>query len=104
MVNDISKIGLKMISVQSNFFMGDPLCNGCYFMGQEGFERGGSKEFSRFLTIAKGSSGEVRCQLYIAYDLGYLDRVVFERLINEVSEVSRMIAGLIKYLRSKEGK
>ena len=44
----------------------------------EGFERGSQKEFSRFLRMAKGSSGEVRSQLYVALELGYLDLADFE--------------------------
>ncbi|EAU54538.1 four helix bundle protein [Mariprofundus ferrooxydans] len=68
----------------------------------EGFERGGAKEFSRFLTIAKGSAGELRCQLYIATDQGYLDMAQSGKLISEVSEISRMIASLIRYLRSNK--
>ena len=42
----------------------------------EGFERGGDKEFLQFLAVAKGSCGEVRAQLYIAVDQGYLARFV----------------------------
>ena len=38
----------------------------------EGFERGGDKEFLQFLAVAKGSCGEVRAQLYVALDQGYL--------------------------------
>ena len=64
----------------------------------EGFERGGTKEFAQFLAIAKGSAGEVRAQLYIALDQGYIDRDQFEELINEVDEVSKMISGLLGYL------
>ena len=34
----------------------------------EGFKRGGDNEFIQALAIAKGSSGEVRSQLYVALD------------------------------------
>lgn len=46
----------------------------------EGFERESDKEFQRFLTIAKGSAGEVRSHLYVAGALGYLSTGEFERL------------------------
>jgi four helix bundle protein len=65
----------------------------------EGFERGGTKEFAQFLAIAKGSAGEMRAQLYVALDQDYIDRDQFEELINEVDEVSKMINGLLGYLR-----
>jgi four helix bundle protein len=45
----------------------------------EGFEGQGNKEFIRFLFYAKRSSGEVRPQLYIAKDLGYIDEAEFEK-------------------------
>jgi four helix bundle protein len=65
----------------------------------EGFERGGDAEFGRFLAIAKGSCGEVRCQLYVAFDQGYLDSTLFERVTDRALEVSRMLQGLTRKVR-----
>jgi len=65
----------------------------------EGFERGGDQEFVQFLAMAKGSSGELRSQLYIAKDQGYLNEAEFAGLHDAATEVSKRIAGLIKYLR-----
>ncbi len=65
----------------------------------ERFERGGAAEFIRFLNIAKGSAGEIRAQLYAAWDLNYLEEANFKRLSNSVVRVSRMLSRLISYLR-----
>jgi four helix bundle protein len=70
----------------------------------EGFERDGTKEFIQFLSVAKGSSGELRSQLYVALDQGYLEKERFERLLGIVLETSRMIGGLINYLRKSKMK
>ena len=68
----------------------------------EGFERGGTNEFKQFLSIAKGSAGEVRCQLYVALDQHYIDSEIFNKLLARVTEVSKLIGGLMSYLRSTE--
>ena len=65
----------------------------------EGYERKGNKEFTKFLYIAKGSCGEVRSMLYIAYKLNYIDKDSFENLKKDCQEISRMISGLIKTLQ-----
>jgi len=44
----------------------------------EGFERNGNREFVHFLTIAKGSAGEIRDHLYTALDEAYISQKEFE--------------------------
>ena len=65
----------------------------------EGFERGGTGEFIQFLSVAKGSAGELRAQLYIVLDQGYIDENKFKELIEMNTAISRMISRLIEYLR-----
>jgi len=64
----------------------------------EGYERGTSKEFRQFLYIARGSCGEVRSMFYLANDLNYINPQKCQTYINELSEMSKMITGLIKKL------
>ena len=68
----------------------------------EGFERGGDKEFMHFLAQAKGSSGEVRAQLYVALDIGFIDQPTFDRLSDMATRINRMLSGLMKYLRTSD--
>jgi four helix bundle protein len=65
----------------------------------EGFERDGTQEFIHFLTIAKGSSGEVRSQIYVALDEGYITEDQFQELYQDAEAVSRMTAAFIAYLQ-----
>jgi four helix bundle protein len=71
----------------------------------EGFERNRRAEFHQFLSMAKASRGEVRSQLYVARDIGYIDSEIFGKLLVRASEVSRIIGGLrasVQRLRDKE--
>lgn len=68
----------------------------------EGYERDGDKEFIQFLYVAKGSCGEVRSQLYLARDRLYLTDARFDDLFKQTVRISRIISGLIKYLRGSE--
>ncbi|HJZ79177.1 MAG TPA: four helix bundle protein [Pyrinomonadaceae bacterium] len=65
----------------------------------EGFERSGTGEFIQFLSAAKGSAGELRAQLYVALDRNYIDDDRFRELATSATEIGRMIAGLMTYLR-----
>ena len=70
----------------------------------EGFERSSRLEFVNFLTIAKGSAGEVRSQLYRALDQRYVSEDDSAKLIEEYKALSAKIFGFIKYLNTSEHK
>ena len=65
----------------------------------EGFERGGNQEFVQFLYVAKASCGEVRSQIYVALDQGYMPKPDSEESIVSFRRLSGMIGNLINYLR-----
>jgi four helix bundle protein len=60
----------------------------------EGFERSGTRDYLRFLSIAKASCAEVRTQLYLAHDVGHLDGETLDRVLQQAEEVSRITGGL----------
>lgn len=65
----------------------------------EGFERQGTAEFVHFLSVAKGSLGELRSQLFLAGDLGYLLAGDAKRLLDLNADAARLVGGLMRYLR-----
>ena len=67
----------------------------------EGFDRSSRKEFIRFLYIAKGSTSEVRSQLLICVELGYLDKDESERLLERTKSLTKQIGALISFLKRK---
>lgn len=67
----------------------------------EGFEKRNNNEFRRFLMIAKGSTGEVRNQLYIALSINYLNQPEFDKINNQLLELSKRIGAFITYLAKK---
>jgi four helix bundle protein len=60
----------------------------------EGFERGRASEFHQFLSVAKASCAEVRSQLYVSLDAGYVTAEEFEHLMKIAVELGRIIGGL----------
>jgi four helix bundle protein len=70
----------------------------------EGHERGGRKEFARFLSIARGSCGEIRSQLYAAEDIGHIEPEMAAALRGETARLSRRIVALAESVQPARGR
>jgi len=70
----------------------------------EGFERNGNLEFRQFLSVAKGSAGETRSQLYRTLDFGYITVEKFNTLRESYENLSGKINNFITYLNNKDFK
>lgn len=66
----------------------------------EGFESKTQALFIRYLGIAKASAGEVRSQLYVARDVGYLTEQQFSNLFQMAEKASRQLSRFISYLEA----
>jgi four helix bundle protein len=65
----------------------------------EGAGRGSTKDFIRFLMIARGSLSELETQLIISQRLGYIDEPVL--LTDLIHQVSAQLGGLIRHLQNR---
>lgn len=86
-----------------DFGLVDQIRRACISMSSniaEGYERGGNREFFQFLSVAKGSSGEVRSQLYLAFDQGYIEREELQELAGEFRKLAAMISSFIRHLKT----
>ncbi len=68
----------------------------------EGFDRGGNVEFRQFLSISKGSTGEIKSQFYRCFDAEYIEKGEFDGLYKLADDISKMASGLINYLNRSD--
>lgn len=76
-----SQIKRSVVSVPSNI--------------SEGYGRGSKKDYVRYLKIARGSLYEMQTQLEICVNLVFLDKSVFDRMMEKSREIERMLSSLI---------
>ena len=62
----------------------------------EGFERLTQKECLNFLNYARGSCGELRTQIYVGIEIGYIPESIGKEWVREAKEISSMVSSLIK--------
>ena len=67
----------------------------------EGYERQSNKEIVNFLNYAKGSASELRTQIYIGMEISYIDRDHGKEWLTQAEEISKMLAGLIRTIRTR---
>jgi four helix bundle protein len=66
----------------------------------EGYGRGRTLDYLRFLRMARGSLFEVDTQLCFALRLGYIERETFGDMQERIQETGRVLAGLIRSIES----
>ena len=70
----------------------------------EGFEYDNNKNFIKFLRYSKGSSGELRSQLYVLKQINFISESFYDEMYQKLILISKQISGLIKYLKEYEKK
>ena len=95
----------RMNEFSKDFALKDQIRRACISVTSNiaaGFERGGTREFIQFLGHSKGSCGEVRSQLYTAFDEAYVSEDLWLDLHNRCLEISRLLDGFTRYLQQTE--
>jgi len=92
----------KTLNGRNNYGFKDQICRSGLSIPSniaEGIEREFAKECIKFLSYAKGSCGELRTQIYIGIEIGYIPAKLGKQWIKETKEISAMLVGLIKSKR-----
>ena len=57
----------------------------------EGCRCDSNKEFVQFLRISMGSVKELECQFYAALDVGYVDKIEFDKIMERLDKLSKKL-------------
>ena len=70
----------------------------------EGLEKDSDKEKIRFIEISRGSTAELKTQIFIGIEIGYIEKQIGLKLSKETEDISKMLHGLKKsYQRKIDG-
>jgi four helix bundle protein len=67
----------------------------------EGLERSTPADQCKFLDYARGSCGEVRTQTIVGQKVGFIPEFIAETWTKETRELSAMVQGLIRSIRTR---
>ncbi|MDX1950398.1 MAG: four helix bundle protein [Rickettsiales bacterium] len=67
----------------------------------EGSAKSTYAEFARFISIALGSCAELKCQVIISYEIGYLDVMNKNSLAEKINIIGKMLKGLERNLKGR---
>ncbi|GGH89484.1 four helix bundle protein [Pseudomonas fluvialis] len=65
----------------------------------EGMTRDGDKEKRYFLSMAKGSCSELRTQIYIGVEVGFISTEIGRNWIDRCKRIAAMLSGLLRLLQ-----
>jgi four helix bundle protein len=94
---------VKLFPADEKFRLIDQICRSASSVAAnlaEGSSRASRKEYLQFVYQSKGSLEETKYHLLLARDLGYLKPNEYEKLIEQATICSKLLNGLITYLRS----
>jgi four helix bundle protein len=63
----------------------------------EGCGRNHRKDSLQFFFISGGSAFELETQLYLAFDLGFINQTIFDEILSQIEKVKKLLSGFIKY-------
>jgi len=100
---------VKSFPEEEKFRLTDQVCRSVSSVAAnlvEGSARSYRKEYLQFVYLAKGSLEETKYHLLLSRDLGYLKESDYEKLIEQATNCSKLLNGLITYLKTnpKDGR
>ena len=101
LVKEVFRIS-KMSDMKGEYFLQDQMKRSALSIMAniaEGFERDGNKELIQYLSMAKGSAGELRSHFFAGLDMGLVSDADFEKIQEQVQGISRQLSGFMKYLK-----